>query len=288
MNNNSTTITALETLNSKVIIHEKPLKINYDFIKKNQTINGNLTFESCDISIKDLVLFKKDIILKYEKDFLKSLERNDSEYLHKLSGRFDKYLLHILEEVSEFSEETFDSVYSCRDFNDEMLLELIDVISYVCSLTFLLKYESTFSSSDKVKCYDREIPLTKINRELCEELEYITNFIDTIDRNHGRFRLKSFPANLVCDCINSYMTKFCINELIGARRLFDERKWHKSVDRILSIYDLKDLYTKLEGRLTTTICSLIYLFLYLTDFNYDKFNKMYKEKGETVFNNLET
>ena len=249
---------------------------------------GKETDEKYELKIKELILFKKDIILKYEEKFLEKLKRNDVRYLHKLSKCFDKYLLHIIEEVSEFSEET-ESSFKNNGINDDMLLELIDIISYICSLLFLLKYESTFSKNLNERNYTEEIKSYTLSKNYNDNIVFIEDYIKEIEPYTGRFNLTKLSSEItIISCINSYLTKFCVNELIDARRLFLERKWHKLVSRVMSVYELKEFYNKLEIKLVNVLASLIYLFLYLTDFNYEKFDSMYKSKGEKVFNNLET
>jgi len=72
--------------------------------------------------------------------------------------------------------------------------------------------------------------------------------------------------------------------MLDLRRQFPERKWHKDVNRTLSIVDLGILYKKCITESSKSLVELISMFLYLTDENYDLFNKLFLEKNELVYN----
>ena len=216
------------------------------------------------VDLGKMILFKEDIIFHYEKEALENLNRSSVEYLKDLSHLFDKYLLHIIEEVSEFSEEVEKDPTS-----EDALYELIDIIGYLCSTTFLIKSEGEYSIINDKRIYDVESKHSIIK--------------DTV------YKMVYFEAEEDIEkAINNILIKDCINKLISARRLFDERKWHKNIKRKLSIHSLDNLFKLLEEYLEEVLLNMIELFMALTDSDYKKFNEMYIGKGTKVVKNLET
>jgi len=71
---------------------------------------------------------------------------------------------------------------------------------------------------------------------------------------------------------------------LNLRRQFPERKWHKDVNRILPIVELCNLYKICISEASKSLIELISLFLYLTNENYELFNKLFLEKNEEVYN----
>lgn len=216
---------------------------------------------------KKMILFKENVIYHYELSTINSLNRSTPEYLRNMTKLYDKYLLHIIEEVSEFSEEVKKNVAS-----EDTLYELIDVIGYLCSTLFLFKNESTFSViNDKIDMSGENDPNNFIrNIAIIKKEQYFTEGLSYFEN------------------INNILMKDCINPLIKARRQFDERKWHKNVSRKLSVYDLNKFYKNFECILGDVLFRMIKLFMVMTNFDYEKFNEMYEGKGKLVVEKLET
>lgn len=265
----------------KNLVHSNKDNDNTKFLSPN--LNNTTEIR---IDFKEMILFKKDIVLKYEKIWYSTLNRSSYNYLQMWSEKFDKYLLHTIEEISEFSVEIGNSEINSDDkfiLTDAMLEELVDVIGYLASTLYLMKRESEFSwNNDDITYKDAFTDLDKTSK-LCyidirsnKTLNFF-QFVDVSNRDNDTIDLY----------INSYLTKYCLNPLIKARRQFPERKWHKNVKRELSLNSLLNLFEEVQSSLSEVMVNCIELFLLLTKNDYKKFNTIYLEKGLTAYRKAE-
>lgn len=218
-----------------------------DLLKLNS--NNNIL-----VSISNIIKTKYKIPKQYENTNI----GGNTKYLHNLSNKNDRYLLHIFEEMSEFTEECKKSYLKKQHLNNnyDCKEELIDVIAYISSLLSIMYIE---------RYGEKFILSQEFNKEIYIGRPYIKyNEIEEIIINDTLIEVQRI--------------------LISERRNFPERKWHKDVDRNLSIEELKDLYDdnifKLQEALIKTIC----LFLKINKCDVEEFNKIFIEKNERIFN----
>jgi len=218
------------------------------------------------VDMVEIVKQKHKIPMQYEDINI----GGNSDDLHYLSKKVDRYLLHIIEEIAEFKEEVdklnldkkLTYIKMTEDNHKEALMELIDVAAYISSLLSIL-------------CIDM-YGLEKVanGKFECEE----------------DFKIDSYELTGCCleypviDIINGFLMEVEKILMLDIRRQFPERKWHKDVDRILSISELDEMYSKLIYDTSSALVGIIGLFMYLTDWDYNLFNKLFLEKNEIVYN----
>jgi len=228
---------------------------------------SNIATGNYIVDIKEIVKQKHKIPMQYEDINI----GGNPDDLHRLSKKVDRYLLHIIEEIAEFKEE-IDRInfYDCEnrlyvDKHYSCLMELIDIIAYISSiisLFFIDMYgldavsKGQLPNPDTYKFY---IYYCKIEKKYDSSSEII-------------------------NCVNSELLEVEKNLMLNLRRQFPERKWHKDVNRTLSINDLGILYKTCISHTSNALVELISMFLYLTGDDYELFNKLFLEKNETVYN----
>lgn len=215
--------------------------------------DSNDQYYIVDISL--LSKTKEEIIDRYEKENLSKLEINSVNYLKDLSDISDRYVLNIVEEEMEL----YDEYMKKGKVDEDVLYELIDVISYLCSLLQIINKQLFYSEIDnEITCDTESFYQTRIS---------ITDIIGITD-NKGELK------NTIMESTNSLIIEY--------RRKFLERKWHKKVSRKLSLNKLMMFFDDLRKTLSDIIKMNIKLFLILTNEDYTMFNKMYYMKNRIV------
>jgi len=224
---------------------------------KNIKLVTHISDDLFKIDFSEIVAQKHIIPMQYEEINI----GGNSDDLHKLSKKVDRYLLHIIEEITEFLEEVDKIDINIKTTklnyktNKDCLMELIDVIAYISSLLSIFCID--YYGLDRIKKYN------------------------TVIDSH--FILSDYIQNNDKDFINDSLLEIEKTLILKVRREFPERKWHKDVNRILSIQELSNLYKICMNSTRTALENSICLFLHLTGGDCDLFNKMFLEKNEVVY-----
>jgi len=215
---------------------------------------------SIEVNIAEMVKEKYKIPMQYEEIRV----GGNSEDLHYLCRKIDRYLLHIIEEICEFltdydkTENGIDNFEFDPKKHNYCLMELIDVIGYTTSLLSILLIDlhglDYFQS--RYKNY-----FTIEDSDLATEA-YINSTRQTIHSS----------------LLNA--EKILINDV---RRHFPERKWHKDTDRTLSIEKLRELYIKCIDGTEKALYELLFLFFVLSKCDCDLFTEMFIQKNEQIY-----
>jgi len=227
---------------------------------------SHITNRNYIVDIAEIVKQKHKIPMQYETINV----GGNPDDLHQLSKKLDRYFLHIIEEIAEFLEEIdkmkltkSDYLILKEDSNKDCLMELIDVAAYISSVISIL-YIDMYGLENVAKGEYYDTIEKHFIIDMCdyEAIHFKEPMVDTINKE-----LMNVEKILMLD----------------VRRLFPERKWHKDVNRTLSIFELDTLYEKCINSCSKALVGIISMFLYLTDNNYELFNKLFLEKNEIVY-----
>jgi len=243
---------------------------NYSKVKLVYPTYSHLENNYYEVDIAEIVKQKHKIPMQYEDINI----GGNPDDMHRLSKKLDRYLLHIVEEIAEFKEEVdkladldkkTDFYIMNENAHIDCLMELIDITAYISSVISIL-YIDMYGLENVSKGEYHNIIEKKFH------IDYLDVYV---------CKYKGRPVQ---DSINSTLMNVEKILMLNLRRLFPERKWHKDVNRTLSIVDLGILYKECIKNASLALVELISMFLYLTDENYELFNKLFLEKNEEVYN----
>lgn len=186
----------------------------YSYFGKNRISDAH---NSVTFDLKEFSSFQKQIAIKYEpeEDFI-CKEKGSRDFIH----RFDRYILHCLEEIVEAREEIRKSPVSM-----ETIKELIDILMYLGTMNSIIKINLDYFQMKTQDIIELDV-----------------------------YRITRTPAQIDVELMN------ISELLVEQRRLFPQRKWHKPSSEFPELqlkYVMNELYRMNVEAMTITLELLI-------------------------------